>query len=260
MVFDTVSEHPGLGLEATAGTSTYRLGKAEWALNAASNPTNDQATVVLAINGKHAADFRFDDRLRAGAHDAIAALTADGLSVEILSGDAEQRVHDLAAPLGVTYVAGLQPGDKVHHVADMKKAGRKVLMVGDGLNDAPALAAADISMAPGSAADVSRNAADLVFLRENLNAVPQAIEISRRAGALVRQNLGLAVIYNLIAVPIAVLGHVTPLVAAIAMSLSSVLVVANAMRLGGWRQHDDAREKTHRSGKLDGSLAAGAAE
>lgn len=260
MVFDTVSEHPGLGLEATSGANTYRLGKAEWALNAAASTTNNQATVTLSVNGKRAADFRFDDRLRAGAHDAIATLAADGLSVEILSGDAEQRVHDLAASLGVTYVAGLRPGDKVRHVADMKKAGRKVLMVGDGLNDAPALAAADISMAPGLAADVSRNAADLVFLRENLNAVLQAITVSRRAGALVRQNLGLAVIYNLIAVPIAVLGHVTPLVAAIAMSLSSILVVTNAMRLGGWRKRDDAREKTHRSEKLNGSLAAGAAE
>ncbi len=260
MVFDAVSEHPGLGLEATSGPNTYRLGKAGWALNATSGPADDQASVVLSINGKHAADFHFDDQLRAGTRDAIAALAADGLSVEILSGDAEQRVHDLASSLGVVYVAGLQPGDKVRHVADMRKAGRKVLMVGDGLNDAPALAAADISMAPGSAADVSRNAADLVFLRENLDAVPQAIEISRRAGALVRQNLGLAVIYNLIAVPIAVLGHVTPLMAAIAMSLSSVLVVANALRLGGWRTRDDAREKTHRSEKLSGSLAAGAAE
>jgi Cu2+-exporting ATPase len=260
MVFDTVSEHPGLGLEAASGANTYRLGKAEWALNAAASTTNNQATVVLSVNGKRAADFRFEDRLRAGAGDAIATLTADGLSVEILSGDAEQRVHDLATPLGVTYVAGLQPGDKVRHVADMKKAGRKVLMVGDGLNDAPALAAADISMAPGSAADVSRNAADLVFLRENLGAVPQAIEISRRAGALVRQNLGLAVIYNLIAVPVAVLGHVTPLVAAIAMSLSSILVVANAVRLGGWRKRGDAREETHYSQRLDGSLAPGAAE
>jgi Cu2+-exporting ATPase len=260
MVFDAVSEHPGLGLEATSGPNTYRLGRAGWVLNATSGPADDQASVVLSINGKHAADFHFDDQLRAGARDAIAALAADGLSVEILSGDAEQRVHDLASSLGVVYVAGLQPADKVRHVADMRKAGRKVLMVGDGLNDAPALAAADISMAPGSAADVSRNAADLVFLRENLDAVPQAIEISRRAGALVRQNLGLAVIYNLIAVPIAVLGHVTPLMAAIAMSLSSVLVVANALRLGGWRTRDDAREKTHRSEKLSGSLAAGAAE
>ena len=234
--FDDISEHPGCGLEAHAGAVTYRLGRPEWALaNAAQERMSGNGSVVLARNGSYLADFRFEDRLRGDAATAVAELKDIGIPIEIVSGDREASVGSIAAELGVPHLAAVLPGGKAAHIAALKASGRKVLMIGDGLNDAPALAAAHASMAPASAADVGRNAADLVFMRESLTAVPLAISVARRAGRLVRQNFAIAAAYNLLAVPFAVSGHVTPLVAAVAMSASSIVVVANALRLKGRR-------------------------
>jgi Cu2+-exporting ATPase len=241
---DHVSEHPGSGLEASIGGSVYRLGRPEWALAGGTLMQAElgTASVVLTMAGRCLATFRFEDRLRADARQALAALAEDGLAVEILSGDRAGRVQQLAAALGVPHTSQVSPGGKAAHVASIAASGRKVLMVGDGLNDGPALVAAHASMAPASAADVGRNAADLVFLRESLLAVPQAVTVARNARRLVRENLAIAVGYNAIALPIAILGYVTPLIAAVAMSLSSLIVVANALRLGsgaGRKQHND---------------------
>ena len=134
---------------------------------------------------------------------AVAELKDVGLPIEIVSGDREASVGSIAAELGVPHFAAVLPGGKTAHIAALEASGRKVLMIGDGLNDAPALAAAHASMAPASAADVGRNAADLVFLRESLSAVPLAISVARNAGRLVRQNFAMAAAYNLLAVPFA---------------------------------------------------------
>jgi len=231
IVFDEVSERPGFGLEARRGAVIYRLGRPDWALAEGQAPRD--ASVVLSMNGDRLAGFRFEDRLRTDAATAVAELKRVGLPVQVVSGDRETAVRPIAGQLDIPYLAAVLPGGKSAHIAALETSGRRVLMIGDGLNDAPALAAAHASMAPGSAADVGRSAADLVFLRDSLSAVPQAIAIARRARRLVRQNLALAVAYNVVALPIAILGQVTPLLAAVAMSASSIVVVGNALRLNG---------------------------
>jgi len=178
-----------------------------------------------------------EDRVRREAPETVSNLARQGLAVEVLSGDREAVVKNLASRLGIrNFAAGLLPADKVARVAAHEAAGRKVLMIGDGLNDAPALSAAHVSMAPATAADIGRSAADFVFLNESLSAVGYALGISRRSRQLIFQNFALAVGYNALAVPVAVLGYVTPLVAAVAMSSSSIIVVANAMRLSPARK------------------------
>ena len=232
--FDRIEEHTGLGLEATAGGAVWRLGRAEWVT---SNTVIDDVAregTALSENGRLRAIFRFEDRLRDGVQGALVELRRQGLDLQILSGDRADAVAALAQRLGVaTWHAGVMPRDKTAHLAALAHAGRKVLMVGDGLNDAPALAAARVSMAPASAADIGRQAADFVFLRRDFGAIPTALDVARCSARLIRQNFVLAAVYNLIAIPVAVCGLVTPLLAALAMSLSSILVVANAMRLAG---------------------------
>jgi Cu2+-exporting ATPase len=237
---DHVSEHAGLGLEAVLASSVYRLGCAEWALDEASRQRAAiaDAGTVLTRNGQLIEAFHFEDRVRPGAREAIVALTRSGLTVRIISGDRSRSVELLASALGVgQFEAGVVPGEKASRIASLTASGHAVLMVGDGLNDAAALVAAHASMAPATAADVGRNAADFVFLHESLEAVPLAFAVSRDARRLIRQNFVLAVSYNVLAVPIAILGCVTPLIAALAMSLSSIIVVSNALRLrGGGRE------------------------
>ncbi|MDF2094450.1 cation-translocating P-type ATPase [Fodinicurvata sp. CAU 1616] len=255
--FEQVEEQPGYGVEGRSGDAVYRLGLPSWALT--NEEDAGEGGTVLSRDGRLLAVYRFEDPLRPGAVEAVSALRRRGLALEILSGDHPAAVENLARRLGITeHRAATRPADKAAHLAALAGSGRKVLMVGDGLNDAPALAAAHVSMAPANAADVGRNAADLVFLRDSLEAVPGALEIAERAGRLVQQNFALSALYNVLALPFAVLGFVTPLIAALAMSLSSILVVANALRLNGSRRRSwrSATSKAHQASPATAPEAA----
>jgi Cu2+-exporting ATPase len=232
--FDGATEERGRGVRAVVDGVEMRLGSPEFCgIDAADVLVGGGAEVsIIAFrHGDRHVVLTVSQTLRPDAVAVVAALKAIGLELAILSGDRAEAVAPIAGALGIaSFQAGLHPADKIAFIEEMKTQGRRVLMVGDGLNDAPALAAAHASISPISAAHITQAQADAVFLGERLEPVLDAITIARRARALMRQNLLLAVVYNAIAVPVAVVGLVTPLIAAAAMSGSSILVTLNALR------------------------------
>ena len=227
-----VREIPGAGLALDGVDGEVRLGSR--AFTGAPDTAEDAAGPELWLARPGAAPVRitFLDAPRADAAAVVRGLKARGLDVRLLSGDRRGAVAAVAAQLGIEdWRAGQTPADKTAVLDALAAEGRKVLMVGDGLNDAPALAAASVSMSPSTAVDVSQTAADVVFQGRRLRPILEAFEVSRRSGRLVRQNFGIALVYNLFAVPIAMAGMLTPLLAALAMSSSSLIVIANALRL-----------------------------
>jgi Cu2+-exporting ATPase len=178
------------------------------------------------------ARFGFEDRVKLDARQCIADLVQRGCRVEILSGDRKAVVADMAAQVSIeTWHGEYRPANKVERLQLLRKEGQHVAMVGDGLNDAPALAAADISLSPSTASDISQTAADIVFQGDLLAPVAEAHAVARKSMKLVRENIGLALGYNLVAVPIALSGALTPFIAAILMSASSIVVTLNALRM-----------------------------
>ena len=223
-----VLEHVGQGLQQ----GDTRLGSARFC--GIPNAADDgRSELWLSRPGHAAVRFAFADRLRPDVQAAIAALAAANLPIEILSGDRPAAVARVAAEAGIAHWrAEVTPADKTRRLAELASQGLRVLMVGDGLNDAPALAAAFASISPATAAEATQNTADAVFQGDALFPVVETLRVALRADRLVRQNLALALLYNLSAVPLAISGDVTPLIAAIAMSSSSLLVIGNALRLG----------------------------
>ncbi len=225
---ESVEELPGQGVSARSSGRAVSLGRPE-----SGNGNGGSMATALRIAGEPIRLIPFADRLRPDAADSAQRLAQLGVPATILSGDAPAAVATASAETGLPGRGGASPADKLAAIAALQAQGHRVLMVGDGLNDGPALAAADASIAPGSASDVGRQAADLVFTGESLIAVPIAVRAARATMRVVRQNFALAIAYNFLAVPLAMAGVVTPLIAALAMSLSSLIVVGNSLRLAG---------------------------
>jgi len=249
-----VHEIPGQGIEGQYQGTRVRLGRADWCgadplpltatyLSLGSKTVTPEAASAsppprgegMGVGGRPQAQthaFTFTDRLRPGAETAVKALKAAGMKVELLSGDAPAPVRDLAERLGISdWQAGVLPAEKAARIAELSAEGRKVLMVGDGLNDTAALAAAHVSISPATALDAARVASDIVLLGQDIAPIADAVRIGRQSARRMVENFLISGGYNVIAVPLALIGHATPLAAALAMSLSSITVSLNAMRL-----------------------------
>jgi Cu2+-exporting ATPase len=203
------------------------MGRAEWV---GATPRDHTATWVQI--GDDILEFGFADQTRGGAVDLITDLQQAGIDVQILSGDGLAPVSRVAAALGVTaYYANQTPETKAAHIAQLQAQGRHVLMIGDGLNDTAALTSAHVSISPATALDAARVASDIVFLGQRLDSLIGIIALSQTAQRRIRENFQLASLYNVLAVPVAIAGFATPLIAALAMSLSSITVTLNALRM-----------------------------
>jgi Cu2+-exporting ATPase len=222
-----VVEHPGQGLAAGA----IRLGSARFC---GVNATDSRGPALWLVRPDHApVRFVFEEHPRADAARVVGQLVEQGLAVQLLSGDTIAAVGRIAGLVGIgSWQAGLSPVEKVTRIEALGQAGHRVLMVGDGLNDGPSLAAAHVSASPSTAADITQTVADAVFQGQALRPILTLLTAARKARRIMRGNIALAIGYNVLMVPLAVAGLVTPWVAAAAMSSSSVLVIANSFRAG----------------------------
>ncbi len=236
-IADGVTEHPGSGLIAASPRGDRRLGSASWV----GSPPADGADAHVASLWFREGDstpiaLNFEDSLRSDAPAVIAALKQAGFSIVLLSGDRIDPVRAAAQGAGIgDWFAEVRPDGKIARLEALKSEGRRVLMIGDGLNDAPALAAAHASISPSTAADVSQTASDAVFQGEPLAPVIELLTVARASQRMAIENFAIAIAYNCVSVPLAMAGFVTPLIAALAMSLSSIAVTGNALRLRGRR-------------------------
>lgn len=233
-----VGEGVGAQLTVNGETQVWALGRAAYVAKIAGEPPQDEqasesgSAVYLGNQLGFQAVFYLQDPLKEGAEEVVRKLKRQNLTLHLLSGDRETAVVETARVLGIGhYRSQAMPEDKLEYVKALQKEGKKVLMIGDGINDAPVLAQADTSAAVAGGTDIARDGADIVLLNEDLNTVPHMLVQAGRTQQIIRQNLSWASAYNIIAVPLAVLGYVQPWIAALGMSFSSLVVLGNAMRL-----------------------------
>jgi Cu2+-exporting ATPase len=217
-----------MGLERGTGAGRERLGNAAWC-GAGAEPS-------FQLWYRHGQNpplgFKFEDAIRPESRTLMAALAKRGIAVEMLTGDKPEIAAEIARQAGIAeWHAGIGPVGKVERLRGLLAAGERVLMVGDGINDAAAMALATVSIAPGSATDLSQRASDMVLRGASIAPIAEAVDVARKARRLVLQNFALAALYNLTAIPMAAMGIVTPLIAAATMAGSSLLVTLNALRL-----------------------------
>jgi len=232
-----VEVHAGLGIEGTVGNRRLRIGRPSFVIGLAHSHAeiegvDGESWVCLGDSSGPLAAFRLTDQLRPEAAVCVADLRRLGLDSEIVSGDDEDAVSRIARLCGISHSASrLDPGGKLARVKQLQSAGSVVVAIGDGINDAPLLRGADVAMAMGRGSALAHTSADLILVRDSLEEIPQAVDVARRTQRIIRQNLAWAIGYNVAALPLAAFGFVPPWLAAIGMSISSVVVVLNAMRL-----------------------------
>lgn len=224
------TETPGLGVRATVEGRELSLGPAEWP------PDNSNAWIELRAGNTLLGHLAFRDRLRPSSRAAVARLHALGIEIHMLSGDRTEIAARIAAEVGIEhYQAGIKPQTKAMTVAALKANGQRVGMVGDGINDAPALAAADVGFGMHSGTDIARESADITLMQDDLHAVADSVILARAVMRKIRQNLFFAFFYNVLALPLAAMGMLNPVIAGAAMALSSVTVVSNSLLLKRWQ-------------------------
>jgi len=249
---------PGKGVLGRVGATRYRLGSIAYLRqhgvaipDALIEPLQSQGKTLVALADETRAlgVLAVADRLRDSSRAAVDWLRRRGVEVVMLTGDNPATAASIAREAGIAdYRADVLPADKAAAVQALKQGGKRVGMAGDGINDAPALAAADVSFAIGAGSDVAVEAADITLMKNDLMSVADAIDLSRATLSKIRQNLFFAFIYNILGIPLAALGFLNPVIAGAAMAMSSVSVVSNSLLLRRWRPHGGAERSSPQAG------------